>query len=451
MGATRRGVIRGGFLAAGGAAAGALAACGQGSNAGQPAGQTAAPIPVEWRHSGGSEAVVQRWTDFHKDVQAALAPKYDVKLNFESTQMWEKLQVEHAGGSGPDVVYNQVGWYILGGVRGIFARLDDLAKRDKVRREQYSPGAWDSWVWKDKLYAIPYSGFGETVFLNKRLFEASNVPLPSVNWTWEEMLNVAKRLTKGEEMTKQFGLVLFHGGDIQLTASSWMLNNGGKVLNDAKDKVLFGDDPKSIQAFEWLADLRLRHGVDAKTEERTLSPSNPNTRLQPMNEGRAAMEVARFSRYGEWIEQLGRQNIEMLPLPVGPAKRRSHAVGTNAWSVGGSSKVKDAAWEVVKWLTGPGGQTGKGARIVPFPALLAGASSKEFADQYAGTKLKEVVDAWAKDSHDYIVTPDTTEMNRIHNVHATAAFEGKKTARQALKDSADEINAVFARRPADLR
>ena len=448
MRTTRWAVVRGGLL---GGAAGVLAACGQTGTASQHAGQTAAPIPVEWRHSASSDAAVQRWTDFHKEVQAALAPKYDVKLNFESTQMWEKLQVEYAGGTGPDVVYNQVGWYILGGVRGIFLRLDDLAKRDKVRRDQYSPGAWDSWVWKDKLYAIPYSGFGETVFLYKKLFEAANVPLPSLNWTWDDMLSVAKRLTKGEETAKQFGLVLFHGGDIQLTASSWMLNNGGKVLNDTKDKALFGDDAKSIQAFEWLVDLRLRHGVDAKTAERTVSPSNPSTRIQPMNEGRAAMEIARFSRYSEWIDMLGKGNVEMYPLPVGPAKRRSHAVGTNAWSVGGSSKVKDAAWDVVKWLTGTPGQTGKGARVVPFPALLAGANSKDFMDQYAGTKLKDVVDAWAKDSHDYIVTPDTTEMNRIHNVHASAAFEGTKTARQALRDSADEINQVFARRSTDLR
>ena len=450
MGATRRAVLFSGMAAA---TAGVLGACG-GATVQQPAAQTLQPATVEWRHLASSDAVLQRWGDFGNDVKAALAEKkITVNLNFESTQMWEKLQVEFAGGAGPDVVYNQVSWVIPGGIRGIFLQLDDLVKRDKIKRESYSGGAWDSWVWKNKQYAMAYSGFGECVFLYKKLFTESNVALPKLDWTWDEFLDVAKKLTKGTELQKQFGVVLFHGGDWQLTGSSWMLNNGGKVLSDARDKALFGDDAKSIQAFEWLTDLRLRQGVEPKTTERTPAPTaaNPAATAQPMNEGRAAMEIARFSRYSEWIQLLGSGNVEIYPLPAGPAKRRTHAVGTNAWSVGGMSKVKDAAWEVVKWLTGPGGQTGKGGRVVPFPSLLAGGTSPEFLSQYAGTKLKDVVDAWAKDSHDYMVNPDSTEVNPIFNKHSTAAFNGEKTARQALRDAQDEINVVFGRRPADLR
>ncbi len=448
MRVTRRALL--GSAASGGAAA--LAACGAAGGTQETSSQTGQPATVEWRHSASSDAAVARWTDFATDVKAAMAEKkINVNLTFETTQMWEKMQVEFAGGSGPDVVYNQVSWVIPGGVRGIFLQLDDLVKRDKIKRDSYSGGAWDSWVWKNKLYAIAYSGFGECVFLYKKLFTESNVALPKLDWTWDDFLTIAKKLTKGEGTSKQFGVVLFHGVDWQLTGSSWMMNNGGKVLSDARDKALFGDDPKSIQGFEWLVDLRLKHGVDPKNEERTVSPSNPNTRLQPMNEGRAAMEIARFSRYSEWIDMLGKGTVEIYPLPAGPAKRRTHAIGTNAWSVGGLSKVKDAAWEVTKWLTGSGGQTGKGARVVPFPSLLAGGTSKEFLDQYAGTRLKDVVDAWAKDSHDYMVNPDSTEVNPIFNKHATAAQNGEKTSRQALRDAQDEINVVFGRRPADLR
>jgi multiple sugar transport system substrate-binding protein len=449
-GNTRRVLL--GTVAAG--AAPALAACGPAGESQQPASQTLQPATVEWRHLASSDAAVQRWGDFADDAKRALAEqRITLNLSFESSQMWEKLQVEFAGGTGPDVVYNQVNWVIPGGVRGIFLQLDDLAKRDKVRREDYNQGAWSSWVWKDRLYAIAYSGFGECVFLYKRLFTAGNVALPKLDWTWDEFLTVAKKLTQGADLQKQFGVVLFHGGDWQLTGSSWMMNNGGKVLSETRDKALFGDDPKSIQGYEWLTDLRLRHGVEPKGAERTPAPTaaNPNATLQPMNEGRAAMEIARFSRYGEWIQQLGNGNVEIYPLPIGPAKRRTHAVGTNAWSVGGRSTVKDAAWEVVKWLTGPGGQTGKGARVVPFPALLAGGTSREFLDQYAGTRLKDVVDAWAKDSHDYMVNPDSAEVNPIFNRHSTAAFNGEKTARQALRDAQDEMNVVFGRRPADLR
>src|SRR5688572_33101709 len=134
---TRRTVLTNGATAAG---AGVLSACGAGA-AQQPQTQTLQPATVEWRHLASSDAVVQRWTDFGNDVKAALAEKkITVNLNFESTQMWEKMQVEYAGGSGPDVVYNQVSWVIRGGLLGIFLQLDDLVKRDKIRRENYSAG-----------------------------------------------------------------------------------------------------------------------------------------------------------------------------------------------------------------------------------------------------------------------------------------------------------------------
>src|SRR5688572_10400116 len=258
---TRRAVLASGASAA---ATGVLGACGTGP-AQQPESRTVQPATVEWRHLASSDAVVARWTDFSNDLKAAMAEKkVAVNLVFEPNQMWEKMQVEFAGGSGPDVVYNQVSWVIPGGVRGIFLQLDDYVKRDKIRRESYSAGAWDSWVWKNKLYAIAYSGFGECVFLYKKLFAESNVPLPKLDWTWDDFLDIAKKLTKGTERQKQFGAVLFHGADWQLTGSSWMMNNGGKVLNEARDKALFGDDAKSLQAFEWLIDLRVRHGVDPK-------------------------------------------------------------------------------------------------------------------------------------------------------------------------------------------
>lgn len=446
MNTTRRTLVR--TTAAGGAAT-ILAACG-GPGGAPERTQSAAPATVELRHNGVSEAQMARWRPVFEKAQASLPKHITLNATFETERMWEKLQVEHAAGSGPDVVYNQVNWYITGGVNGIFRALNDYMARDRVKREAYNPGAFASWAWKDKVYALPYSAIGETAFLNKRLFREMAVPVPKADWTWDDLLAAALRLRKGEGLSKQFGVVLFNNA-LQITQGTWMMNNGGAVFNETRDKALYGDDPKSIAAFEWLVDLRLRHGVEPKPEERTPNPARPNATLQPFNEGRAAVEIARFSRYNEWINNLGEENIEILPVPAGPARRRISAVGTNGWSVGGHSDVPDAAWQVVRWLTGPEGQSGVGAEAVSVPALISAATSKELLARYSGTRVQETFAAWAKDSHDYFVNPDSGETWSAHNKHSAEAFEGKKTARQALRDSAEALNIIFSRRPAELR
>lgn len=452
---TRRTLARRVLVGSGGlAGVGLLAACGvtgNGASAAPPSSSAnAAPVTVELRHNGVSDAQMAKWRPVFEAAQAQL-PKYiTLHATFETDKMWDKLQVEHAGGTGPDVVYNQVNWYITGGVNGIFHSLNTYMARDKVKRESYNPGAMRSWIWKDKVYALPYSAGGETAFLNKRLFQEMALPLPKVTWTWDELLTAAQKLTKGEGLNKQFGVVLFNNA-LQITQGTWMLNNGGQVLNEARDKALYGDDPKSIAAFEWLVNLRVKHGVEPKNEEKTPNPSKPNTTLQPFNEGRAAIEIGRFSRYNEWIDVLGKDQIEIMPVPVGPSGRRVSAVGTNGWSVGGHTEVPDAAWEVVKWLTGPQGQSGVGADAVGVPALISAASDPQFLKRYAGTKAQQTFAAWSKDSHDYFVNPDATEAWKAHTKEAAAAFDGTKTPREALRDSAAALNIIFDRRPANLR
>ncbi len=49
------------------------------------------------------------------------------------------------------------------------------------------------------LYAIPVDFTPLVVYYNKRLFDQAGVPYPSENWTWDEFLAKAKRLTKGEQ------------------------------------------------------------------------------------------------------------------------------------------------------------------------------------------------------------------------------------------------------------
>jgi hypothetical protein len=141
-------------IAAAGAAL-ATAACGPAGGARQPASQTLQPAMAEGRHLANSGAAVRRWGAFATEAKAPLAGKrITANRHVALSQDWEKLQGVFDAGTGPDVVHSQGNRVIPGGVRGSFLQLDDPTKRVKVRRDDHSQRAWDSWVWKGTLYAI---------------------------------------------------------------------------------------------------------------------------------------------------------------------------------------------------------------------------------------------------------------------------------------------------------
>jgi ABC-type glycerol-3-phosphate transport system substrate-binding protein len=114
--------------------------------------------------------------------------------------------------------------------------------RDKISREEYLD--IPSWLWKNKLYAIPFQAGGEVFFYNKKLLSAEGINEPTAAWTWDDMLKAAQKLTKrqGDQVT-QWGLNVANLS-IPEALGSFILNNGGKVLNDARDQALYGDDPQ---------------------------------------------------------------------------------------------------------------------------------------------------------------------------------------------------------------
>ncbi len=89
--------------------------------------------------------------------------------------------------------------------RGIFKPLDDLAKKDtKFDIKPYFKSMMDAFTVNGKLYALPtHAHYGTHVlYYNKNLTDAAGVRIPEDgNWTQDEFIDAAKKLTKpGEDM-----------------------------------------------------------------------------------------------------------------------------------------------------------------------------------------------------------------------------------------------------------
>jgi multiple sugar transport system substrate-binding protein len=134
----------------------------------------------------------------------------DVYVNLIlSGDPYPKLQVMIAGRTAPDVVWMGVGWQQF--VDALMP-LDALVANDpEVGPANYPPSVWDGVKWEGKVYGLPSGAQTAVVYFNKDLFRDAGVECPTEAWTWDDMVRMAKALTRdfdGDGMIDQYGLQL---------------------------------------------------------------------------------------------------------------------------------------------------------------------------------------------------------------------------------------------------
>jgi multiple sugar transport system substrate-binding protein len=438
VGRSRRAVLAAGV----GGTALALAACGA---PGAPAGETSAAIPKEMTlvTPAGTDLVDGGWRSALAAATAATGVKATLLTEPGGAPFWEKRQNEYAAGAaGADVTYNQNNWVLIGGLRGMFADHQPFLARDKVDTSQYIKIELESWRWKGKQWAIPYQSGGEAVLLNKQLFAEKGVPLPTKDWTYDDLIQISQRLS--DPAKNQAGLIVGQNG-IQYMAGTFMRNFGGKVLNDARNRAVYADDAGSARGTETNVDLHQKYKVTPTAAITALVPAGSTAFRSRM----AAIQIDYIGHIAA-VADLGAGNVDVLPPPKGPGGAQTARVVGNAWSILTLSKNQDAAWLVLKWLHTKDGLTGAGAgqlKGMGWPPIVSAGEAPIWADQFKGTRIADVTRVWATAGHNQVVLPEGDTAITTMNPPLTRALNGEAGVRDALRESQDKVNALFAMRP----
>ena len=104
------------------------------------------------------------------------------------------------------------------------------------------------------LYAMPYAFVMSVLHYNKDMFDAAGVAYPTDDWTWDELLEAAKALTKdfdGDGKIDQWGLY-FKPDYYVLDAMIYAF--GGRVLSEDLTQVMLDSD-EAEAAVQFLVDL----------------------------------------------------------------------------------------------------------------------------------------------------------------------------------------------------
>ena len=256
-------------------------------------------------------------------------------------QLLQQFVTASQGGEAPDVVrLNNTDLGKIGNVSVNGAPLlEDLrAHLTPVERSRFDQRALESMRYEDSLFALPASQSSLSLIYNKQIFDNAGLPYPSDNWTLNDFLQTARKLTNNEI----YGLAM--PVKIYLWWIAFQTGFGGWIFDEEGNPTL--DSPGSAEALQWVIDLELEHAV--------VSPGTGfdiEAVKTQFVQGRAAMTIDgpwNWMTYKEANLDLGQTLLPTLSKTGNPMSPILAYIG---WSVSKQSPYKVAASDLVKWLT----------------------------------------------------------------------------------------------------
>lgn len=312
--------------------------------------------------------------DLFKEVHEEIAKQFmaanpTIKVKFlQPAQSYEdatqQILRNAVTGQLPDVTYQGLNRQRILADRNIAFALDDLIKAEKDWASKgYDGSLMTLGQVKGKQYGMGFSLSTPIIYFNADLVKKAGGDPDNFPKTWEGIFALAKKID--DPANKIYG---FHF-DWDITGN-WMwqalvFSNGGTMLTPDEKKVAF-DGPAGQKALAALASM-----VNAGT----MRDVSQATALQDFVTGRLGIWAHSTSRLaGVTKQSQGVFTLRTASFPLGAGAESRLPAGGNVAMITAKDPAKQkAAWEYIKFATGPVGATAmvKGTGYFPANALPA--------------------------------------------------------------------------------
>jgi ABC-type glycerol-3-phosphate transport system substrate-binding protein len=308
------------------------------------------------------------WPVSVKKVIAAFeAENPDIKVELDTypfRQLFETIEVRmKAQDADLDLISVDVPLVASYTVRGYLAPLDEYFPSQEIEKTWVKP-SWQAGMYKGSFMAAPQNSSSQFFYINRKLFQQAGVTPPKAiepgkeinyeqiaaiakddRWTWEQVVDAAKKLTKD---TKGDGKIDIWGFEFDQVSRLYQLQCLGESLGrslvspDGLKAEGYFNSEQWIKAAQWYADLFNKWKVSPKNVSPAESPDL-------FASGKVAMFVG-----GEWnVPRFQEAGVDFAIAPFPYFKEGRPVTGTGSWHVGiakGSSHKAEAA-KFVKFIT----------------------------------------------------------------------------------------------------
>ncbi len=259
----------------------------------------------------------------------------------------------------PDVAYHGLNRQRIFVDRGIVQPLDGFIAADTQFKEfGHAPGLLDIGKVKGKQYGIGFSLSTPIIYVNGDLVEKAGGNLAALPATWDGIFELARKIKALGGNTQGFHF------DWDITGN-WMFqalvfSNGGTMLSADEKKVTFDGDAGK-QAIATLSRM---------VKEGTMRDVAQSVALQDFTSGTMGIWGHSTSRLGGVTKQVGDKfKLRTAAFPT-TANGRLPMGGNTAMLFAKDPAKQKAAWDYIKFATGPIGATMMVKATGYFPSAL---------------------------------------------------------------------------------
>lgn len=286
---------------------------------------------------------IRLMTDFHHlhnlmEAKASFERVHpEVQIVLEQAADHYELMQAYKSDEAPDMI--ESGGWALFNHKGMFVDLLPYAEEVPGLMEDLNAGLMRVACKDGNLPGLPVDVALPLILYRKDLFDGAGLPYPTEDWTWDEMMALAEKLTiRGDNgVARQFGFGF--GVDIE-EFEPFIMRNGGRYLSaDGATARGYVDQPAVCEAFQKLVDAYRVHRV-------IRNPGEPSAAGE-LHQGFAMIFGFTWLAGGMIINGLS-DRFGVVGLPNMPGGEQANMIYMGAAGVTSKSQQPRLAWEFLR-------------------------------------------------------------------------------------------------------
>lgn len=294
------------------------------------------------------------WSGYEAAMQSVIDewvkanPNIEVEGQFIPEDYWTKVQTQVASGTPPDAGIADYGRLVSYAKNGTLLSVENYIATDKYPLDKMMPGAVSQYRWADgefdsggqggKMFGLPSDAQSQVMVYNKKMFDAAGVAYPTDDWTWDDVLDAAKKITNADANVWGIQYIPTY----ILLKGNFVWSAGGDIHTPDFSKSLLSS-PETIEAYKWNWDLIYTHKV---------SPvPGAGGQTNPFMTGQVAMYIEGVWWISDFVNGIKDFDWDVCLFPKHPKTgKRTTSVESDGWWIYKGAKDPDTAWKLISHL-----------------------------------------------------------------------------------------------------